>query len=235
MKSTLQPAYIIIGENMKEKTFKKAVYIVLFILIVIFFTKDCDFFFGFYKNIRQITNPDDILVLVNKNNKLSEDYIPKVLEAIDINYAMEEKYVRKEVKSAFEALAKKAKEEGYQIVAVSAFRSYSYQDELYHSYVKTSGKAYADRCSARPGHSEHQTGLAIDVMGENQDYNKFAETKEFQWMLKHAHEYGFILRYPEKFEDVTGFKYEPWHYRYVGIDAAKKIKEKNTCLELYLH
>lgn len=228
------PSYNILGDTMNEEKFKKAVYIVLFLLIMIFFTKDYDFFHEFYKNIKDIKNPDDILVLVNKNRRLPEDYIPKDLEVLDINYAMEEKYVRTEVKEAFESLAKQAKEEGYDIVAVSSFRSYSYQEELYGYYVKTSGKAYADRCCARPGHSEHQTGLSLDVMGENNDYNLFADTKEFKWMKEHAKEYGFIIRYPEGKEEITGFKYEPWHYRYVGVKAAKEITKRNITLEEYL-
>lgn len=219
---------------MKEETFKRAVYIVLFILILLFFTKDYNLFNEFYKNIKEVKDPTSFTVLVNKNYRLPEDYIPNDLEAIDVTYAMSDKYVRKEVKQAFETMAQKAKEEGFEIVAVSAFRSYSYQEELYQHYVKTNGKSYADRCSARPGHSEHQTGLAIDVMGENQDYNLFADTKEFGWMQAHAQDYGFIIRYPEGKEEITGFKYEPWHYRYVGKEVAKKIKEQNISLDEYL-
>ena len=88
-------------------------------------------------------------------------------------------------------------------------------------------------CSAKPGHSEHQTGLSIDVEGSNLDYDLFAESKEFNWMKNNAHKYGFILRYPKGKEHITGFKYEPWHYRYVGKDVASYIYKNNITLEEY--
>lgn len=143
--------------------------------------------------------------------------------------------MRKEVKKAFERLSKEAKLLGYEIIAASTFRSWKYQDSLYQYYVKEKGKKYADNCSARPGHSEHQTGLAIDVMGENKDYNLFEESNSFQWMKQNAHKYGFIMRYPNGKEHITGFKYEPWHYRYVGKETAKVIYQKQITLEEYLH
>ena len=94
---------------------------------------------------------------------------------------------------------------------------------------------YALTCSAKPGHSEHQTGLAVDVEGENKDYDNFEDTKEFIWMKNNAHRFGFILRYPKGKEHITGFKYEPWHYRYVGIETATKIFKQNITLEEYLN
>ena len=95
------------------------------------------------------------------------------------------------------------------------------------------GSDYAEHCSAKPGHSEHQTGLAVDVEGSNHDYDDFENSKEFAWMKKNAHLFGFILRYPEGKTTITGFKYEPWHYRYVGKDVAKIIYEENLTLEEY--
>ena len=120
-----------------------------------------------------------------------------------------------------------------KITIVSAYRDYEYQSKLFQEYVQEKGLNYALNCSAKPGHSEHQTGLAIDVMGENGDYNLFEQTKEFEWMKDHAHEFGFILRYPKGKEKITGFKYEPWHYRYVGIELASTIFEKKMTLEEY--
>lgn len=187
----------------------------------------------FYKNIKKIKNPNDILVLVNKNNQLSNDYIPLNLEEISLEYATEEKYLQKKAKEAFEALSKNAKKNGYSIIAVSTFRSYEYQDKLYNYYIDTKGLKYADLCSARPGHSEHQTGLAVDVMGSNRDYDQFEQSIEFTWMRENAHKFGFILRYPKGKEKITGFKYEPWHYRYVGKDVAKIIYENEITLEEY--
>ena len=219
---------------MNEETFKKAVYIVIALLILLFFTKDIPFFQDqFYHNIKIISNPEEQTVLVNKNNQLEPVFVPKNLEKISLDYAFDEKYVTKETKKAFESLSKDAANLGYQIIAVSAYRDYDYQAKLYQHYLEEKGKEYADACSARPGHSEHQTGLAIDVMGSNQDYNLFLNSKEYNWMVHNAHHYGFILRYPKGKEKITGFKFEPWHYRYVGKDLAQIIYENKWTLEEY--
>ena len=209
----------------------KYYYLIILLLIIyfIFVSKSNKF----YKNIKLIKNPDDFLVLVNKNNKLYSKYKPKDLEIINLKYSNKDKYLRKEAKEAFEKLSDDASKLNLSIIAVSTFRSYSYQKNLYLDYVNKKGKEYADACSARPGHSEHQTGLALDVMGSNKDYNKFDESKEFNWMINNAYKYGFILRYPKGKEHITGFKYEPWHYRYVGKEAAKIIHDKNITLEEY--
>lgn len=220
---------------MKEETFKKAFYLVLGILILVFFTKDCDLSpTKFYKNIKEVKNVDDYLVLVNKNNRLNASYIPSDLESIQLSYANENKQVRRIVKTAFESLSQDAKLLGYSIVAVSAYRDYDYQAKLYQGYVEEKGIEYADQCSARPGHSEHQTGLSLDVMGSNQDYDEFEKSDEFEWMRDNAHLYGFIMRYPKGKEHITGFKYEPWHYRYVGVEVATYIHANNITLEEYL-
>lgn len=220
---------------MKLKIFKNCYYIFLAILIIIFYTKDINLFGSkFYKNIKIIDQEDDILVLVNKNNKLTKSYVPPKLEKINTKYAYKDKKLRKEAREAFEKLSKKAKLEKLNIIAVSAYRSFDYQEELFSNYVKEKGKKYALKCSAKPGHSEHQTGLAVDVMGSNNDYNRFAETEEFIWMQKHAFEFGFILRYPKGKEKITGFKYEPWHYRYVGPFIASIIHSEGLTLEEFM-
>jgi D-alanyl-D-alanine carboxypeptidase len=206
---------------------------ILLYLILLVLLKG-DVFLDFYKNIKKIKNPEDILVLVNKNNKLDKSFVPSDLLPISTDYAYDDKLVRLETKAAFESLAFSAIKNGYRIVAISTYRNYSYQEELYNHYVNEYGIEYADNCSARKGHSEHQTGLAIDVEGSNKDYMQFASSKEFVWMSKNAYKYGFILRYPEGKTYITGFKYEPWHYRYIGKDIAKEIYEKNITLEEYL-
>lgn len=217
---------------MKLKTFKFCYYFVLFLLIVLFYTKDIPLFGNkFYKNIKIIDREDDLLVLVNKNNKLTKSFVPPLLQKINTKYAYDEKYLRKEAKIAFEKLSKAALKQNYHITAVSAYRSFDYQENLFQNYVKEYGKKYALKCSAKPGHSEHQTGLAVDVMGSNKDYNLFEESKEFEWMKENAHKYGFILRYPKGKEKITGFKYEPWHYRYVGIYVATIIYQEDLTLE----
>ncbi|MBE6138702.1 MAG: D-alanyl-D-alanine carboxypeptidase family protein [Firmicutes bacterium] len=219
---------------MNYKNLKKYIYIVLSILVLILYTKDIDFSGkSHYKEITVINEPDIKSVLVNKNYKLPIEYVPNDLTLISNLYAYENKYLRKEAKDAFEQLSRDASTLGYKIIAVSAYRDYYYQDQLYNNYIKEKGSQYADKCSARPGHSEHQTGLAVDVMGSNNDYDHFENSLEFEWMKNNAHHYGFILRYPENKTKITGFKYEPWHYRYVGITIANIIYQENITLEEY--
>ena len=200
---------------------------IIYILLLIILEND------FYKDINTIYNPTSYDFLVNKNNKLTSDYIPNDLEIIDVNYACKDKFLRKEARIAFEKLAIQAKKEGFNIIAVSTYRSYEYQEKLYNNYVLDKGFYYADMASARAGHSEHQTGLAVDVADISLDYDNFENTKEFTWMKNNAHKYGFILRYPKASFHVTGFKYEPWHYRYVGVDIATYIYKNNLTLEEY--
>lgn len=214
---------------------KKELCIIMFILLCLTLRYDKPLFTKFYYQIESIKHPNSIQVLVNKNHQLSSHYVPKDLEVISNQYAYDEKYLRKEARLSFERLSEEASTLGYRIIGVSAYRDYDYQKKLYQYYVDTKGKEYADLCSARPGHSEHQSGLAIDVMGSNLDYNLFEESEEFTWMSENAHHYGFILRYPKGKEHITGFKYEPWHYRYVGVELATTLYQKNLTLEEYFH
>ena len=199
---------------------------IIYILILIILDND------FYKDIKYVY-PTNYDFIVNKNNKLNENYIPSDLEQIRLQYSCDNKYLRKIVKESFERMAKDAKENGFNIIAVSAYRSYEYQEKLYNNYVKDKGFYYADMCSARAGHSEHQTGLAVDIADISLDYDNFEYTKEFNWVKENAHKYGFIMRYPKAKFHITGFKYEPWHYRYVGIDIATYIYKNNITLEEY--
>ena len=120
---------------------------------------------------------------------------------------------------------------GYSIPLLSGFRSHQKQIELYNRYVARDGKDAADTYSARPGHSEHETGLTFDIGAVDDNYG---ETAPGKWLANHAHEYGFIIRYPEGKEDITKYQYEPWHVRYVGKEHAKKIYENQLTLEEYL-
>ena len=215
---------------MKLKMFKISLCTLIILLLLLIYLRDKR---SFYKNIKDIDKPSKIDVLVNKNNRLDKFYRPRDLVKIDENFSYKEKYLRQKACHFFEKMSKDAKEEGLNIIAVSTYRSYFYQRELYNNYVKTMGVKKALLASAKPGHSEHQTGLAVDVMGSNGDYNKFENSKEFKWMKNNAYKYGFILRYPKGKEHITGFKYEPWHYRYVGKKIAKYIYENNITLEEY--
>ena len=190
--------------------------------------------YNYYENTEKAINKDTNLILVNKHYYLEENDVPKNLEIISKQYALENNELVSDAKIAFENLVKDASKENLDIIAMSSYRSYSYQVNLYKRYVSKDGKEAADTYSGRPGHSEHQTGLAVDVYNGKVDYTQFEETKEFTWMMKHAHEYGFILRFPKGKELETGYIYESWHYRYVGIEVAKEIKEKGITLEEYI-
>ena len=186
-----------------------------------------------YEDIIPARNLNTPKVLVNKYYYLEEDYVPKNLETISSMYALNGMQLVKEAKIAFESLSKAASKEDLRIIAMSSYRSYEYQVDLYNRYVKQDGKEKADTYSGRPGHSEHQTGLAVDVYNGKTDYTNFEKTKEFKWMNSHAHEYGFILRFPKDKEPETGYEYESWHYRYVGEEIATYIKENNISFEEY--
>ena len=173
------------------------------------------------------------IILVNKYYYIEDNYVPETLEAINRKYALSNMRLVYKAKEAFEELSKKAQEENLNIIAMSTYRSYSYQVDLYNRYVKKDGKEKADTYSGRPGHSEHQTGLAVDVYNKKEDYTNFEKTKEFAWMQQHAHEYGFILRFPKGKEKETGYQYESWHYRYVGKEVATYIHNNNITLEEY--
>ena len=125
-----------------------------------------------------------------------------------------------------------AKALGLNLSLQSGYRSYETQKSLYNSYVKKHGETLTNTFSAKPGHSEHQTGLAFDV-GKVED--SFANTKESKWLDQNAHLYGFIIRYPKGKQSITGYKYEPWHIRYLGLENAKKVKDSGKTLEEYLN
>ncbi len=173
-------------------------------------------------------------ILVNKYYYLDKDYEPDNLEPISKVYALSGMKLVSEAKEAFEEMAKDASKEDLEIIAMSSYRSYDYQIDLYNRYKRQDGIEKADSYSGRPGHSEHQTGLAVDVYDGELNYTEFEQTKEFDWMQEHAHEYGFILRFPKEKENETGYIYESWHYRYVGKKIAKYIKENNISLEEYI-
>lgn len=179
------------------------------------------------------TNLNTTTILVNKHYYLEEDYIPENLEEISIQYALKDMKLVKPAKEAFEEMSKAASKENLKIIAMSTFRDYKYQENLYNQYVKQDGIEKADLYSGRAGFSEHQTGLAVDVYNIKEPYTNFHETDEFIWMQENAKEYGFILRYPEGKEDETGYQYESWHYRYVGKDIAKYITNNNISYEEY--
>lgn len=159
----------------------------------------------------------DGILIANKKYPLPKDYSPGKLDNA--------------VQTAFAEMQKAASKEGLNLYIVSGYRSYDYQGQLYRNYCNRDGRAAADRYSARPGYSEHQTGLAFDV---NSTSNSSAETPWAKWIAAHAQEYGFIVRYPKGKESITGYQYEPWHLRYLGKELAKAVYDSGLCLEEYL-
>lgn len=174
------------------------------------------------------------LILVNKYYKLSENYEPDDLVHVSSNYGGNGQYMKEEAFLEYKKMYTDMKVLGLNLLIRSSYRSYNYQSGLYNNYVLKDGKKNADTYSARPGYSEHQTGLAIDVgTPSTKNLGDFEYTKEYEWMIENAHNYGFILRYQEDTTDITGYMYEPWHFRYVGIDVATYIKENNITYEEY--
>ena len=184
---------------------------------------------AFYTNITNVEKQDDLLVLVNKYYKLSKNYVPSNLKTVSFGSAK----LRKDAKEAFDKMAAAAKKDGLKIYGSSGYRSYNHQSSLYNNYVKEDGKAEADTYSARAGHSEHQTGLAIDISKSGGSFISNSD-KEFTWLKNNSYKYGFILRYPKDKTNITKYSYEPWHYRYVGLEAAKEIMDNKICLEEYV-
>ncbi len=187
----------------------------------------------YYTNTRHAKNLNTQYILVNKYNFLTEKYIPKNLEKINSQYSLGNMYLVDYAKEAFEKMAQQAKKENLSIIAMSTYRSYKYQVNLYNTYAKKDGKEIADTYSARPGYSEHQTGLAVDVYNGKEPYTNFEVTEEFKWMEKNAYKYGYILRFPKNKTKETGYNYEAWHYRYVGEEIAKYIYNKKISYEEY--
>jgi LAS superfamily LD-carboxypeptidase LdcB len=189
-----------------------------------------------YKVVANDTNPYHILV--NKEHELPTSFVPAELVIPNIKFSFsgyhEKKYMEKEAAVAIELLFKRAKQEGIELVGVSGYRSYARQNEIYRNNVRLYGEWIINQTSAKPGHSEHQTGLAMDVSSKSNGYNlnqNFGKTKEGRWLAENAHLEGFIIRYPQGKQNLTGYTYEPWHIRYVGIELATYIKETGFVLE----
>ncbi len=187
--------------------------------------------YAFYTETEKTNIKDDNLVLVNKFYHLSDSYEPDDLVTLSSKYNQgANNKMRKDAADAFMKMVDGAMLDNIILKNSSAYRSYEYQVNLYDRYVKRDGKKKADIYSARPGYSEHQTGLCTDI---NTVDSSFANTKEAKWLADNSYKYGFILRFPKGKEDITGYKYEPWHYRYVGEETAKIIYDEDLTLEEY--
>jgi len=187
----------------------------------------------FYKGAKPTPHLNKNYILVNKYLYLDKNYIPNNLEKTNSDYSKKGMMLVKEAKDMFEKMYYDAKKEGYNIRIMSSYRSYNYQEKLYNNYKNKEGKEEADKYSARPGFSEHQTGLCVDIDDKNLNYEDFYKSSSYEWMINNSYKYGFILRYPKDKENITGYIYESWHYRYVGIDIAKYIHDNNITFDEY--
>ena len=187
-----------------------------------------------YTNTVTVSNLNDIDILVNKYSGLPSDYTPSDLVTVS-NSGEHNAQMRAPAAQAFEQMVAAASQQGFILNACSAFRSYDYQSGLYYNGVNGYGVEYADRYWTRPGFSEHQTGLAVDIRMDNDtsDLDAVRYNSHYPWLLKHMHEYGFILRYPDDKEDKTKIAPESWHLRYVGVDLATYLYENNLSLDEY--
>lgn len=176
---------------------------------------------------------DGTLFLVNRQHSISEFYVPNARKVKGPGMSQT---MRLDAAEALEEMFEAAKQEGIQLAIVSGYRSYSKQEAIYGRKKAEDGQEAADRVSARPGTSEHQLGMAMDLAkkGSSQLNSGFGKTKEGQWVSANAHRFGFIVRYMQGYEDVTGYMYEPWHVRYAGVEAATDIYQSGLPLEMYL-
>ena len=190
--------------------------------------------YNFYENTEVTDIKKDTLMIVNKHYKIPDNYTPENLVHIDDWEYGYWNLIRADVYEEFKKMSKDAKKDNVTLFIASPYRSYNDQKVLYNSYVASDGVKNADTYSARPGYSEHHTGLAMDLISEfGLELDTFESSDGFKWMQENAHKYGFILRYPKDKEDITGYAYESWHYRYVGKEIATKIKKEGITFDEY--
>lgn len=181
---------------------------------------------------------DGYAILVNKYYELGESYEPDDLVSIPWKYRLgtekDIKKIRSDVYNAYLSMWEAAYQEGIYLLVDSAYRSYTSQDEVYKMYENSKGTKYADSIAARPGYSEHQTGLSLDIYSkECANAKTFKDSNTYAWLMKNAHKYGFILRYPDGKNKITGYNYESWHYRYLGVELATKVYNEGITYDEY--
>ena len=172
-------------------------------------------------------------ILVNKYTSLPDKYAPDDIVEMSNWYSYPDNKIRKEVYDAYKSMFNSAKEEGLTLIVNSSYRTYEEQKEIYDDYELNRGKEYADTYAARPDFSEHQTGLSVDIFSPGSNMTTFENTEEFKWLSENSYKYGFILRYPKGKENITGYNYEAWHYRYLGKELAKKVYDSGLTYDEY--
>lgn len=183
----------------------------------------------FYTDTEPVKDPDSLYVVVNKYNYLDSSFVPKNLKPLFNN---SNATMVSEAADAYQKLVEAAKKDGITLVATTAYRSYGFQSTLYNNYKAKDGEAAADTYSARPGFSEHQTGLAADLNDPNYSERRLSPS-DYEWLKQNANKYGFIIRFPEGTDNITGYQEEDWHIRYLGVDVATKVKESGLTLDEY--
>ncbi len=184
-----------------------------------------------YSDIVDTDLSKGVRMLINKYYRLPADYEPDDLVAVDP--ALGRGYLRKEVYEAYQPLYEEAVKQGFNLKVVSAYRPYKMQDDLYNGYLKKDPQEVVDTYSARPGHSEHQSGLCMDVSEPGYSLDNFYQTKASKWLAENCHKYGFIIRYPEDKTDITGYQGEPWQLRYVGKETAEDVYRRAITYDEY--
>ena len=181
---------------------------------------------AFDKQKYSLTDPTSPWIVVNKKRPLPSTYVPGNLTPVLSGQ------LQKDAANSLSTLVNAAKNAGHSLSIISSYRSYSTQTSTYNNYVATDGVARADTYSARPGHSEHQSGLAVDLgNGVCNLEICFGDTPAGKWLASNAPDYGYIIRYPVGKDSITGYQYEPWHVRYVGVDLAKELQKTNLTIE----
>jgi len=185
---------------------------------------------NFYEDSQEVENPNDLTIIVNKFNHVKKNFVPENLVTL-FDSTNGAKMV-KEAAEAYKKFIEASKEDGLTLQSTTAYRSYSFQNTLYTNYVAKDGVEEADTYSARPGSSEHQLGLAVDLNNPNYGAARLTDS-DFEWVLNNSYKYGFIVRYTEAGVPITGYMEEPWHIRYLGVDLATKVYESGLTYEEY--
>ncbi|MBP5278886.1 MAG: M15 family metallopeptidase [Erysipelotrichaceae bacterium] len=184
-----------------------------------------------YSNIETTDVSKDYLLLVNKYYQLPSDYEPDDLVAV--SEVPGRGYLRKAVYEAYKELYEDAQKLGYNLNCVSAYRPYSMQESLYASYLKVDPQEVVDTYSARAGHSEHQSGLCLDVSIPGYSLDNFYKTEASKWLAENCYKYGFIIRYPDDKTDITGYQGEPWQLRYLGKEVSEDVFKRGITYDEY--
>lgn len=182
-----------------------------------------------------VTSDDSLLRIVNRDHTLAEDYVPVNLRSVDVTKSKDVQ-LREEAAASLEQMFADAEADGIYLKLVDGYRSYKEQRSLYYTYLNSYGKGYVNKIDDIPGASEHQLGLAADLGNYNgacELQTCFKDYSSYTWLTEHAADYGWIERFPKGKQSVTGIVYSPWHYRYVGVEEAKRIRDSGLTMEEY--